>query len=169
MGDSFGSDVGSEGALFLGFFCAGDSFGSRSRLTVAWPTPTTLAIARWLASMAAENRSTGFLAPVQGIVTSHAQRSTVRRRIEPARRPRDDVVTFELCLPAAPLAAPAVTSQNVSPQLSPAPPVGFYSHVTSPLRSEENSSPTPVSGIAAVGQMRHPPKKSPMKLRLPIR
>ena len=50
--------VGGSGALvLLGFFGAGVPLGTvtgfRSRLTVATPTPTTFAIARWLASMVA--------------------------------------------------------------------------------------------------------------------
>ena len=59
VGDSFESLDGSTGVVSLGFSCAGDSFeslGARSRLTVAWPTPITFAIARWLASIFASGR-----------------------------------------------------------------------------------------------------------------
>ena len=38
-----------------------------------------------------------------------AQRPAIARHIEPARRPRDDVVTMELFFAAASLAPPPVT------------------------------------------------------------
>ena len=66
----------------------------------------------------AVRRSWGLLAPVKPIMASSAKRSDVRRRIETARRDRNDVVRFKPILAAAAHAA-AVTSQAIGPQLSP--------------------------------------------------
>ena len=63
----------------------------------------------------------------------HAQYPAVGRNIEPARRARYNVMALEFFGAPAVLTAIAVAVQAEFPQLSPAPPVGFYSHVTSPL------------------------------------
>ena len=57
----------------------------------------------------------GNLAPVQAIVTRHAQRSTVGRDIEPARRARNYVMALQFFFAATALAAPAITSQDGGP------------------------------------------------------
>ena len=50
-----------------------------------------------------------------------AERPAVGRRIESASRARNDVVTFELFVAAAALAAPAIPTKYKGPQLTPTP------------------------------------------------
>ena len=54
-------------------------------------------------------------------MASQAQRPAVGRDIEPARRARNDVVTFEAFFPATTHTSPAVPTQDVGPQSPPAP------------------------------------------------
>ena len=54
-------------------------------------------------------------------MAQQAQRSAIARHIEPARRSRNDVMTFELFFAAASSAAPTVTPKDIGSQLTPAP------------------------------------------------
>ena len=54
-------------------------------------------------------------------MAQQAQHSAIARYIEPARRSRDDVMTFEAFFAAAALTPPTVTPQDIGPQFSPAP------------------------------------------------
>ena len=49
-------------------------------------------------------------------MAQQAQHSAIARYIEPARRSRDDVMTFEAFFAAAALTPPAITTQDVRPQ-----------------------------------------------------
>ena len=60
-------------------------------------------------------------APVERVMAHQAQRPAVARHIEPARRARDDVMTFQFFFAAASLAAPTVTTKDIGSQLAPAP------------------------------------------------
>ena len=54
-------------------------------------------------------------------MAQHAKHSAIARYIEPARRSRDDVMTFEAFFAAAALTPPAITPQDIGPQPTPAP------------------------------------------------
>ena len=53
-------------------------------------------------------------------MAQHAKHSAIARYIEPARRSRNDVVTFQLLIAAAALTPPAVPPQYKGPELTPA-------------------------------------------------
>ena len=52
-------------------------------------------------------------------MAQHAKHSAIARYIEPARRSRNDVVTFQLFFAAAALTAAAIPPQDKGPQLTP--------------------------------------------------
>ena len=58
---------------------------------------------------------------MQPIVTPATQRSAVGRRIEPASRARNHMVTFEPDATPASLTTPAITPKYMGPQPPPAP------------------------------------------------
>ena len=54
-------------------------------------------------------------------MAQHAKHSAIARYIEPARRSRNDVMTFELFFATAALTAASITPQDIGPQPTPAP------------------------------------------------
>ena len=58
---------------------------------------------------------------MERIVAKDTKAPDVGRNIEPASGARENMMTFEAFFAPTSLAPTAVTSQNVSPQLSPAP------------------------------------------------
>ena len=54
-------------------------------------------------------------------MASQAKHSAIGRYIDPTRRSRNDVMTFEASLTTAALTAPFIPSQDERPQLTPAP------------------------------------------------
>ena len=53
-------------------------------------------------------------------MAQQAQRPAIARYIEPTRRSRDDVMTFQFFFAAASLATPTVTPKDIGSQLAPA-------------------------------------------------
>ena len=66
-------------------------------------------------------RSTGILAAMQAIVMGQTKCSQIARRIEAASGFGNYVMYFEPGLTTAFLTAPAVSTQDIGPQLSPVP------------------------------------------------